>query len=74
MLVLSHASNIINTEVNNLYQADDDQTDNITNIKHRDDVMIELSGRYEITISEASLEEMSFENTVYVKWLTKNSD
>jgi hypothetical protein len=74
MIVSSHASNIINPEVNNLYQANNDRTDNITNINHHDDIQIELSGQYEITVSTAVLEKMSFENTVDVKWLTKNSD
>ena len=60
--------------MNNLYQANNDGTDNITNINHHDDIQIELSGRYEITVSTAVLEQMSFENTVDVKWLTKNSD
>ncbi len=44
MLVSSHASNIIYPEVNNEYQAGNDNIDSITNINHRDDVGIELSG------------------------------
>ena len=74
MLVSSRASNIINPVMKNLSQANDDGIDNITNIHHRDDIRIELSGRYEITVSTAVLEQMSFENTVNVKWLSKNSE
>ena len=44
MRVSSRASDIINPEVNIFYQANDDGIDSITNINHRNDIRIELSG------------------------------
>ena len=39
-----------------------------------DDVQIDLSGQYEITLSNKIVEEMYSESTVHVKWHTKDKE
>jgi len=41
---------------------------------NEDEVKIEYSGRYEIEVTEETIEEMYEQNTAKVKWLTKNSE
>ena len=75
MLASERASTKINKNC-----ANEDLTENATiavedrsHIYIDDDIKLELSGKYEIEVTENTLDEMNLDQTVNVRWLTKNS-
>lgn len=70
MLASTRASSKMNE-----YSADDELTEDAANeiFSNDDEMKVQYSGRYEIDVTEETIERMHVDNTVEVRWLTKNS-
>jgi hypothetical protein len=72
MILSSCAANQLNAECNRVYQVGTSDNDDQNN--DDDDVRIDLTGQYELVLSDEVIDEMYNGGTVSVKWHTNDKE
>jgi hypothetical protein len=72
MILASRAANQLNAELNRVYQVGTSDNDDHNDID--DEVRIDLSGRYELILSEEVIDEMYNGGIISVKWHTNDKE